>query len=254
MSSTSHPAAPNRKGAGVAKLSFVLLLLCLLALAAIVIAYRLGELGLREAFGYIEWVVYAGCAVAVLALAGAVLAIRRNRPGAIALSLLTLAAALLVAWVPYGNRLALSASPRLSDITTDTVDPPAFDRIVVLRKATNARNALAYSREKAALQRKNYPDIKTVTLKVPPDAAFERALAAVRRMGWDVVRADKAAGAIEAFETSLVFGFVDDVAVRVRADGAGSRVDIRSSSRVGRRDAGMNAKRVRKLMRANAGS
>jgi uncharacterized protein (DUF1499 family) len=57
-----------------------------------------------------------------------------------------------------------------------------------------------------------------------------------------------AEGRIEATDSTRFFGFKDDVVVRVRAEGTGSRIDIRSKSRVGLGDAGTNARRVRALM------
>ena len=41
----------------------------------------------------------------------------------------------------------------------------------------------------------------------------------------------------------------DDIVIRVTPEGAGSRVDPRSTSRVGRGDFGANANRVRRFMR-----
>ena len=52
-------------------------------------------------------------------------------------------------------------------------------------------------------------------------------------MGWDLVAADAAAGRIEATDTTFWFGFKDDVVIRVRPANGGSRVDVRSLSRVG---------------------
>lgn len=250
MSTSWQSERRVKKGSGLAKIGVILLVLCLLALAAVVIGVRLGEFKVREAFGYIEWIVYASVGVALIAIVATLIAIRHKRTGAIAISVFTLIAALLLVWVPYSNRVALRASPRLSDITTDMRNPPLFEKSKLLRSATKARNTTDYSDEKAKLQRKHYPDIKPVILPVPTAEAFERALAAVRRFGWTIVTADKLIGHIEAHETSLVFGFVDDVSIRILTEGSGSRVDIRSSSRVGRRDAVMNANRVRKLIRA----
>jgi uncharacterized protein (DUF1499 family) len=195
-------------------------------------------------------IVYAGAGVAVIAVLAAFSAILNRRTGAGAVSVLTLIGALLVVWVPYSNRVALQASPRLSDITTDMRNPPLFEKTKLLRRATKARNTLDYDEEKAEVQRKHYPDIKPVILPVPPGEAFERCLAAVKRFGWTIVTADKLIGKIEAHETSLFFGFVDDVSIRILTEGSGSRVDIRSSSRVGRRDAAKNANRVRRLISA----
>ena len=49
--------------------------------------------------------------------------------------------------------------------------------------------------------------------------------------------------------TSLLFGFKDDVVVRITPLPAGSRIDIRSRSRVGRGDTGTNAQRVRAYLK-----
>jgi uncharacterized protein (DUF1499 family) len=68
--------------------------------------------------------------------------------------------------------------------------------------------------------------------------------------GWTVVASDPASGRIEANDTSRWFRFTDDVVIRVAPDGAGSRVDVRSESRQGRSDFGVNAKRVRAYLAA----
>ena len=57
-------------------------------------------------------------------------------------------------------------------------------------------------------------------------------------------------GRIEATDTTRFFGFKDDVVVRVKPEGAGSRVDVRSLSRVGKSDVGKNASRIRAYLRA----
>ena len=60
---------------------------------------------------------------------------------------------------------------------------------------------------------------------------------------------DPAAGIVEATETSFFFRFKDDVVVRARpAPDGGSQVDMRSISRVGVSDVGVNAKRVRAFL------
>ena len=59
-----------------------------------------------------------------------------------------------------------------------------------------------------------------------------------------LVPLDPARGRIEATATTLWFGFKDDVVVRVRPAPEGSRIDVRSVSRVGRSDVGTNAERI----------
>ena len=101
-----------------------------------------------------------------------------------------------------------------------------------------------------AQQRAAYPDVQPAILNVPPAQAFERALAAVHDMGWEVVKADATEGRIEATDTTFWFGFKDDVVIRVGPTDGGSRVDVRSLSRVGVGDAGTNAKRIRAYLKA----
>ena len=103
----------------------------------------------------------------------------------------------------------------------------------------------------AEQQRAAYPDIGPVTLPAPPDAAFNRALATVERLGWEVLGSDAAAGRIEASDRTFWFGFTDDVVIRIAdAVDGGSRVDVRSLSRVGVGDLGANADRVRAFLAA----
>jgi uncharacterized protein (DUF1499 family) len=79
---------------------------------------------------------------------------------------------------------------------------------------------------------------------------FARAVEAARALGWEIVAAVPADGRLEATDRTRWFGFRDDVVVRVRPDGAGTRVDIRSVSRVGRSDLGTNARRIRAFVEA----
>jgi uncharacterized protein (DUF1499 family) len=100
----------------------------------------------------------------------------------------------------------------------------------------------------AAQQRRAYPDLSPVTLSAPPDQAFAAALAVAQGKGWEIVTADSAGGRIEATDTTRWFGFKDDVVIRLTEWGAGTRVDVRSVSRVGRGDAGTNARRIREFL------
>lgn len=247
------PAGRSANGPGfrgkIAGLGFVLGLGAALAAVSAALGTRLGWWSYRDAFAVLPWTVYGGIAAASLSLAGAA-ANRRFSARLALLALLGLALGIGVAWIPYQAREALRASPRLSDITTDTANPPAFVAALEQRNQSRATNTTAYTPEKAALQATSYPDIRPVILPLPPEQAFARALAAIDGMGLVLIAADRTAGRIEAYERSFWFGFIDDVAVRIVAAPGGSRVDIRSSSRVGLRDAAMNARRVRRLAAA----
>ncbi|HYC37986.1 MAG TPA: DUF1499 domain-containing protein [Usitatibacter sp.] len=137
--------------------------------------------------------------------------------------------------------------PPIHDITTDTADPPAF--VALLAARNQSPNGSAHGGpEIAAQQQKAYADIKPKVVPLPPREAMQKAIDAARSLGWEVVASDAAAGRIEATDTTAWFGFKDDVVVRVRPEGAGSRIDVRSASRVGKSDIGANAARVREFL------
>ena len=68
-------------------------------------------------------------------------------------------------------------------------------------------------------------------------------------MGWEIVGSNAEEGRIEATDTTLWFGFKDDVVVRIQPRGDESLVDVRSLSRVGKSDVGTNAQRIRAYLR-----
>ena len=204
-------------------------------------AYRIG-LPLGMAFMLLQVAAYVGLGLAALAAAAAVFAYRRQRWTHTGIAAAALVLALIAFVVPYSWQRRAAAAPPIHDISTDLDNPPAFDAIVPLR--SEAPNPLERSLEVAAQQRRAYPDLQPVTLSTPPEQAFAAALAAVRARGWEIVSEDSRAGRIEATDTTRWFGFKDDVVIRLTPWGAGTRVDVRSVSRVGIGDAGTNARRI----------
>jgi uncharacterized protein (DUF1499 family) len=237
----------------------VLLGACLVALSALLlllapVGYRLGFLSLRFALlTVLRWGAYVAIAGAAVSVAGLVVTLvppRERRRGG-ALAVISIVAALALIAIPGRFRLGPPAPP-IHDITTDTQNPPEYVAVLPLR--ANAPNTTEYGGEKvAAQQRRAYPDIQPLALPDPPARAFERALAAVREMGWELVEANPAEGRIEATDATFWIGFKDDVAIRVTAADGGSRVDVRSLSRVGGGDAGTNARRIREYVEALQG-
>jgi uncharacterized protein (DUF1499 family) len=136
--------------------------------------------------------------------------------------------------------------PAIHDITTDTDNPPAFVDVIPLRQAGGAANPPEYPGAfVAAEQKKAYGDLAPLDLALAPADAFPRALAAARAMGWAIVAERPAEGRIEATATTAWFGFKDDIVIRIAPGGSGTRIDVRSKSRVGRSDVGANAARIR---------
>jgi uncharacterized protein (DUF1499 family) len=141
------------------------------------------------------------------------------------------------------------AVPPVNDITTDTSNPPAFEAVMPLREAAHAEPVI-YRPDFPALQKQAFPDIGPAHLDKHPDQAFAVALDAARKLGWTVAAADSERGRIEATDRTFWYGFTDDIVVRVRAEGGGSRIDVRSKSRIGTGDFGTNARRVRAYLAA----
>jgi uncharacterized protein (DUF1499 family) len=140
--------------------------------------------------------------------------------------------------------------PMINDITTDALDPPRFDVLARLRPRGTVEYAGLYAAE---LQRKAYPDIEPLSVNAAPKIAYEAAMAVIVRKKWRVVvdrpplppRRD---GVIEAVARTPIMGFRDDIAVRVRREDDGARIDVRSASRYGRHDFGTNAARIKSLL------
>jgi uncharacterized protein (DUF1499 family) len=234
-------------GAGLAVASALVLL-------AGPVGYRLGMLPLRVALQtLLRWGAYGAIAAAVVSLVGLVVTLTRPREArrGIFLAAISLLAGVLLIGIPGRFRLG-PPTPPIHDITTDTQEPPEYVAVLPLR--VNVPNTTVYGGEEiASQQREAYPDLQPLILEVPPRQAFDRALATVREMGWELVASDPTAGRIEATDTTFWFGFKDDVVIRVRPTDGGSRVDVRSLSRVGRGDAGTNAKRIRAYLDALRG-
>jgi uncharacterized protein (DUF1499 family) len=202
---------------------------------------RLGLWDFQTGFKLLRWAAYLGLASMAAALAA--LLTRTGRQ-----SLLLQAAALLigggVAYMPWHWLQLARRVPPIHDISTDLEHPPEFVAILPLR--AGAPNPATYGgSEVASAQRAGYPDLTSLMVHLAPGPAFARALAAARAMGWTLVATDSSAGRIEATATTPWFGFKDDVVIRVAPDPAGSRVDVRSVSRVGQSDVGTNARRIR---------
>ena len=205
---------------------------------------RFGLWDFRFGFQLLRWGAYLGIASAGL---GILLLFRRPSGASVAAPVLAILLGALAAIVPWQLMRQAGQVPPIHDITTDTDRPPAFVAVLPLR--ADAPNSAEYEGEAIARQqREAYPDVQPLRLPVDPRTAFDRALTAARQSGWQIVAADSAAGRIEATATTAWFGFKDDVVVRVAPDGGGSRVDVRSVSRVGRSDLGANARRIRDFL------
>ncbi len=138
--------------------------------------------------------------------------------------------------------------PRIHDITTDRQDPPEFVAAPEVRG--DSANPLTLTTEEITLQEAAYPELAPLRTSLSIDEAYSRALEVAAGLGWEIYHQDRAAGLIEAVDTTSLMKFKDDVAIRVRGNAAGAYLDLRSVSRVGEGDLGANAKRIRRFMEA----
>jgi uncharacterized protein (DUF1499 family) len=232
------------------KLIRIVPLLAILAALLLLVAgpgTRLDLWEFRFGFQLMRWALYLAGAAGILALL--LLLIPRTRRGhGLALSI-ALVISLSVAAVPLLQYRTVQSVPRIHDITTDTINPPEFIAVAPLR--ADAPNPIEYQGEEIARQqRAAYPDITTFETDAYPAIVFERALEVVERLGWELVEANPDQGRIEATDTTFWFGFKDDVVIRIQATDSGTRVDVRSKSRVGLSDVGANANRIRRFLDA----
>jgi uncharacterized protein (DUF1499 family) len=238
--------ATSRPLSWVASGGLVIALLAGLALLLSGTGYRLRWWELGPAFMIFRWAAYGGLVAAVLSLLGMVLARPGGSRGGFSLALAGLVIGLIVVSIPWQWWQTARRVPPIHDITTDTENPPVFVSLLRWRADAGAPNPAEYGGpEVAAQQRAGYPDLGPLFLQDPPQEAFERAFVTAGDMGWEVISSDSAEGRIEATATTFWFGFTDDVVVRITPTDGGSRIDVRSVSRVGRSDVGTNARRIK---------
>ncbi|HKB82041.1 MAG TPA: DUF1499 domain-containing protein [Burkholderiales bacterium] len=240
--------SPGRTRVG-SRLVVVGLLVALASVVAMVfsgIGYRLDLYHFRVGFTILRWAFWFALAGAVLSGAGLVVTGAKPRRTLVA-ALIGIAVGVGAAYVPWNAKQTADSLPYIHDISTDTANPPEFVAAARLRKPGD--HPVTYDgKEVADLQQKAYPDIVTLTTKAPVEKVFEASKAAVASMGMKLEDADPAQGRIEATHTSLLYGFTDDMIVRIAAGADGTKVDVRSKSRVGRSDLGQNAKRIRAFL------
>lgn len=168
-----------------------------------------------------------------------------------------LVAIIYVGWVGTFLMAALTV-PAIHDVSTDLADPPTFQTLQL--RADNLDNVpgaddedmkgLTPQQRWAVVHQKAYGDIRSVRINEPVPMVVAKAERLAKARGWDVAVALPEEGRLEATETSAFFRFKDDIVLRVRPTdtGEGSIIDMRSVSRVGTSDLGVNAKRVRSFL------
>jgi hypothetical protein len=250
----------SKQAAWARRLTWAAAVLALGAVAASLVAaigsgqgawhFRIGFTVLRYAF-------YAAIAGGVLAILAAFVA-RRVSLKLVVVNVIALTAAL--GFILYlGSQVQTARSvPAIHDIATDLDDLPRFERLPV--REDNLDNIPGMDRPELAamepearwkaIHREAYSDIRPAAVPWPVVETVARAERLARDRGWEIAYVDPETGRLEATDTTFFFRFRDDVVIRVRParTGDGSLVDMRSISRVGGSDVGVNAKRIRAFL------
>ena len=196
----------------------------------------------------------AGSVLVLLAgLVFLVIAIRNGQSGNRNLVLVAMVLSLVAPAIMLPQMSKARSVPPIHDITTDTDDPPAFVAIKPLR--ANAPNGSEYGASEAwpaeklaATTLEAYPALSSLVSDLSVEDAVARAAAVLEEMGLEIVAVEPGEGRVEATATTFWFGFNDDVVVRVVPEDGGSRLDLRSMSRVGQSDVGVNAARIQAFL------
>ncbi len=213
------------------------------AAAAFVIGPAAAHFGIVPPFAGFVIFVLGGVTGLCNAIAGVVTFRRGARGRAAAILVLSGIPALLLI---YASARGLG-KPAINDITTDLTEPPNL--VNAQSQPGNNGRDMVYPESFKEIVRAAYPDLKPLHLDESPDAVFARAVRlAQQQPNWQVLYVNGTSRLFEGVATSDLFRFQDDFVVRVRADGAGSIVDMRSKSRDGKGDLGVNAERIRAFL------
>jgi hypothetical protein len=225
-------------------------LFSLIATILAIIIVRSGLLEFRPALATVGGAL-AFSAIALLLAFAAFVVIWRDGLMGIGYSLTAIGIGVALLAYPSYVAVASYRLPWIYDITTDPIDPPRFEALARIRPRD--ANPIIYAGLSAAEQQRNaYPEIETLEQEATAQLSYDAALAVVTKRKWNIVARRPPErgreGRIEAVARTPIMGLREDVVIRVRSDGQGSRLDMRSSSRYGSFDFGTNAARVRNLI------
>lgn len=229
-------------------------------LAALIAAWGSGQdhWTFRAGFTVLRYALFAAIGGIVLAIVALLLGRRGRTP--VGRSLLALVVG--GAFVAYlGNQIVIARSvPAIHDISTDLEELPDFRALQV--RPDNLENipdeddpalaALPPEERWKAIHRRAYGDLKPISVPWSLSETIQRAQVVAEKNGWEIAHVDPAAGRLEATDTTFFFRFKDDVVIRARRDPQDRQrtlVDMRSISRVGGSDVGVNAARIREFLK-----
>jgi hypothetical protein len=249
---------PLRMGALVGAL--VLAIVGSLVLGGGPVLYRMGMLDLSTATaGVSRWAMMAFLAAGALALVALVAAFVAKKHRTAILGVLLLIAAGTGAGTLYGQSMLRDALPPLFDVQTDWTQPVAFSESTL--RARESASAVRirddaivpegegkWSGKSFADAQKDVYELKPLEVRAAPPDATVAAEKVAKQLGWSVMLSDPPNGQLEAVTYSFWYGLASDIAVRIQPTGSGSRIDVRSVSRIPGGDGGANAGRVKEFL------
>ena len=240
---------------------WIVLILAILAVVSFFGAALGGGIGLWHWKAGLSALPWTGL-MAVIALAAAIIAfvLDRRKGRKTIWPRLGLGLLIAVGFLGFVTSYAMKIAtlPAIHDITTDLADPPRFSALTL--RADNWDNipgaddgdmrGMNPRQRWATVHQDAYSDIRSVRIDQPVAKVIEKARRLAESRGWKIAGIDAASGRLEATDTVSLFRFKDDVVVRARPaeNGSASIIDMRSVSRVGVHDLGVNAKRVREFL------
>jgi uncharacterized protein (DUF1499 family) len=231
------------------KFSKALLYLAIITVIAFAISgygYRWGIWSLGTAFTILTYSTYSAIAITAVSILSFLFLRKKGAKVITTLSVAFVLTAVAATTALYWQQRAQSVPP-IHDITTDLQNPPEFSAMVRLR--ADAPNPPEYAGEETAeQQREAYPGLEPLVVDDSLQVAMDEAVRLVLNRGWQIVAINRNEGRIEATEILPWFGFKDDVVLRFTETTQGTRIDMRSKSRVGRSDVGVNAKRIERFL------
>lgn len=245
-----------------ARVSFAALVVAVAISFVAILGVRLGQFSYAFGFTLMTPAVAAGLVAFTAGAAWGLSAFRRNQGEGMRPGMIGLFGAMLMLYPPLSTEARGLTAPPIHDATSDPEDPPQF--VALLKARTPGMNKPTFDPQARihyrgqdmtvayALHEYYQADVTKPHsgLLTNQAKAFWRSVAIARSLGWLIVDANEKEGRIEATDTSLWFGRVSDIVIRVRPAGPlhGSRVDARSASREGEIDYGDNLARLKAFL------
>jgi hypothetical protein len=207
-----------------------------------IIGYREEWWRYTRALTLAGWGTFIAIMALLILLYAIIKILQNNNTKGILISILGLILIIPILFGAFMFKYKSSKYPKINDVTTNIENPPSFWEMP---------NPMEYPKDKfAKLQKSGYPDLKSLKLKQPIKNVFQKVLKIVKINRWELISEDIEEGQIEAISTSLLFGFKDEIVIRMKKKDDITIVDIRSRSRIGQIDRGVNARRIRSLIKA----